>query len=66
MSRQLITPTEAAKRINSSEATLSRWRSQGKGKGPAFYQFGRRYWYDVADLEAFIVANRIETDNVAV
>ena len=63
MDRQLITPTEAAKRLKTTEATLSRWRSWGKG--PVYFKFGRRYWYDVADLEAFIVANRIETDNRA-
>ncbi len=57
MSKKWLTPYEAAKRINSSEATLSRRRSQGKG--PPFYKFGRRYWYDIADLDDYIASHRI-------
>lgn len=38
--------------------TLQDWRL--KGVGPAYTKLGRRVAYDVADLDAFIAAARVE------
>lgn len=42
-----------------SERTLQDWRTKGTG-GPAYIKVGRRVAYDVADLDAFLKANRVE------
>jgi hypothetical protein len=38
--------------------TLQDWRI--KGLGPAYSRLGKRIAYDVADLDAFLAASRIE------
>lgn len=39
--------------------TLQDWRTMRVG-GPAYIKLGKRVAYDVADLDAFIAANRVE------
>lgn len=41
-----------------TERTLQNWRI--KGIGPAYTKLGRRVAYDVADLDAFVAAARVE------
>jgi hypothetical protein len=61
-------PTPASRRISEREAasylgpvrvrTLQAWRMQGVG--PPYSKLGKRVAYDVADLDAFIAAQRVE------
>ena len=46
------TQAEAAERILSTERTLARWRSEGRG--PKFIKIGRRVAYRDQDLEDFL------------
>lgn len=46
-----------------SVRTLQDWRVQGT-TGPAYVKIGRRVAYDVADLDAFLLANRVEPKTV--
>lgn len=58
----------SARRLNEREAaaylgpvsvrTLQDWRVQGVG--PTYSKLGKRVAYDVLDLDAFLVANRVE------
>jgi hypothetical protein len=50
----------AAQILSISASTLRAWRSQGRG--PAYIRAGRRILYRVADLEAFLGANRVDPD----
>lgn len=58
-----ITPDEAAEALGVSTVTLTEWRK--RGIGPAFVRVGAkrgRVLYKVADLEAFLDDNRVETN----
>ncbi len=55
-SHPLLTETEAAALLGLKVATLRRWR--WAGRGPRFLKIGGAVRYDLADLEAFIVASR--------
>lgn len=54
--KKLIREAAAAAYIDSSPATLRKWRHQGRG--PGFVRFGRSIRYDVAELDRFIEAHR--------
>jgi hypothetical protein len=47
---------QAAEFMRLQRKTLENWRSQGRG--PAYVKVGGRVLYPVADLEAFVAANR--------
>lgn len=57
-SKRFYPNDEAADYLGVSRVTLPAWR--GRGMGPAFSRMGRRIVYDIADLEAFAKANRVE------
>ena len=54
--RKLIREAAAAALIDSTPATLRKWRHLGKG--PEFVRFGRSIRYDVAELDRYIEAHR--------
>ena len=47
-----------------SVRTLQDWRVQGVG--PTYSKLGKRVAYDVRDLDAFLLANRVEPKTVRV
>jgi predicted DNA-binding transcriptional regulator AlpA len=49
---ELVTLSEAARRLNRSEATLRWWRH--RGQGPQSFRAGRRVMYRATDLERWI------------
>jgi predicted DNA-binding transcriptional regulator AlpA len=49
---ELVTLREAARRLNTSEATLRWWRHMGQG--PQSFRAGRRVMYRATDLERWI------------
>jgi len=51
-----LDPHGAAAYLNTSRATLARWRVQGGG--PPFIKMGGRIRYDVADLDAWLESRR--------
>ena len=51
---ELLSEKDAAIRCYVSKDTLRKWRAQGKG--PAYLQLGRRFWYRLAAVEAFIAS----------
>lgn len=55
-SPQPLTETEAAVRLGLKVSTLRAWRHQKRG--PAFVRLGRAVRYLVADIEAFLNANK--------
>lgn len=57
--RQRLSEREAAEYLGPvSVRTLQDWRN--RGTGPAYTRLGRRIAYDVADLDAFLAAERVE------
>ena len=57
--RQRLSEREAAAFLGPvSVRTLQDWRA--RRVGPVYTKVGRRVAYDVADLEAFLRANRVE------
>lgn len=52
MSRELLTPTQAAARTRLAPSTLAKLRC--RGGGPPFVKLGARVFYVVADLEAWL------------
>jgi hypothetical protein len=60
--KHAVSEQEAASQfLGVSAATLRAWRSQGRG--PRFARLGRRVVYLITDLEAFLAANRVETES---
>jgi excisionase family DNA binding protein len=51
---------EAAEYLGVAESTMRYWRHQGIG--PKSYRIGRRTFWDVADLDAFVAAQRVRTE----
>jgi hypothetical protein len=64
MAKTLVDEDVAAERISMSVPFLQAGRSKGLiGKGtptPPFYKLGRLVKYDVADLDAWLAARRID------
>jgi hypothetical protein len=60
--RVWLDTTEVAARTRTPEATVRSWRR--RGIGPAFCRVGRRVVYALADVDAFILAGRVETSGV--
>jgi excisionase family DNA binding protein len=54
----LLTPSEAAQWLRSTERTLERWRHEQRG--PAFVRLGRRIGYRRADLNAWVERQKCE------
>lgn len=50
----LLTPEQAGEYLRTHPRTLANWRVSGDG--PAFCRIGRRPFYRLADLDAFINA----------
>jgi hypothetical protein len=48
----LLTPTEAARWLRSSQRSLERWRLEGTG--PVFIRIGRRIGYRLDDLSNWV------------
>jgi hypothetical protein len=54
---ELITATEAGKRLGGiTYGSLAKWRCQ-KSKALPFVKIGRKVYYRVSDIEAFIASN---------
>ena len=60
---QMVDVNEAARRLGFARRTLENWRSLGVG--PKAYRVGRAVRYDVADLEAWIAAQRVPHERTA-
>jgi len=58
-----IRAPDAAKYLGLAESTLAKLR-MGRN-GPAFHKLGRAVVYDRYDLDAWLTAHRIETDEAA-
>jgi hypothetical protein len=56
LAQGLLTPTEAASYIGTTEATL-RWQ-RCRGGGPQFHKDGGRYFYLKDELDAYQAARR--------
>lgn len=56
---RLLDPQEASTCLRVAKQTLARWRCHGQG--PRFVRLGGRIFYDVADLDAFIAANKFHS-----
>ena len=58
--RRRLSEREAATYLGGgmSARSLQDWRCQGVG--PAYAKLGKRVVYDIADLDAFVSANRVE------
>lgn len=54
LERGLLTPTEAAEYIGTSEGTL-RWQ-RCRGGGPAYHKDGGRYFYLRDELDAYLAS----------
>ena len=54
--RTLLIRKEAAEYLRLSHKTLARWA--WAGKGPAFIKAGGKVLYDIADLDAWLRAQR--------
>src|ERR1700737_4092173 len=48
----LVSPEELAERFGINVATLTAWRSQGKG--PSYFKAGRKVWYPRDRVEVWI------------
>lgn len=60
--KELIDPKKLATLLCMSEATLRKWRWEGKG--PRFIKVGRKVAYKSEDIDAFINAqSRISTSD---
>jgi hypothetical protein len=57
--RRLFDPEEASDYLRVARQTLARWRCYGLG--PRFVRIGGRIFYDPADLDAFIAANKFHS-----
>lgn len=56
---QLLTLREAAEYLRRSEGTLRYWRY--RNEGPASFSQGRRVFYEKADLDAWLAAEKART-----
>jgi len=61
--RRLHDPHEASSYLRVARQTLARWRCHGLG--PPFVRIGGRIFYDRADLDAFIDANKFQSTSAA-
>src|SRR5260370_37940058 len=57
----LLSPQEVSQVTGIAVATLDTWRC--RRIGPQFIKLGRKIWYRLLDLEAWIKQNRQETHN---
>ncbi len=58
--RVLLDTPKAAEVLGIAGQTLHQWRMASKG--PKYFKFGRRVLYDLADLEEWIEACRIDPE----
>ncbi len=58
-----LRPPEAAKYLGIAESTLAKRRM--RCEAPAFHKLGRAVVYDRSDLDAWLAAHRVETNEVA-
>lgn len=52
-----LTTREAADQLRVSQDTMRRWRREGGG--PEYLKIGGRYYYEQADLDAYIKASKV-------
>ena len=57
--KRLFDPEEASAYLQIAKQTLARWRCYGLG--PCFVRIGGKIFYDLADLDAFIAANKFHS-----
>ncbi|HEY8126156.1 MAG TPA: helix-turn-helix domain-containing protein [Methylocystis sp.] len=62
-SRQLVNERRAAEILGLQVKTLQEWRTSGKGC--PFVKIGRAVRYSLADLDAFIVKNTVQSTTEA-
>ena len=53
----LLTPAQAGEYLRTNPRTLANWRV--RGAGPAYCRVGRRPFYRLEELDAFIEAGRV-------
>ena len=61
--KHLITPEQAAKRLNVSIRTLAKWRSLGFPSIP-YTKIGRCVRYNPTDLDQFLTKHTINSEEV--
>ena len=59
--RPTVDKVGASEILGCAPRTLDNWRSQGRG--PRFVRVGRLIRYRIADLDAYLEANKVETHN---
>lgn len=59
MTKSRVNTKDAATILGLSAGTLEVWRCHGRG--PRYKKIGRRVFYDIEDLEAFVNAYTVET-----
>lgn len=62
--KEILRVVEAAKILNVSHKTLTKWRYQGRG--PAFVKEGRYVRYLLEDLYSFMQLNRVSFNNTEI
>lgn len=61
---EMVDTRKVAEILGMPEATIRYWRSTGTG--PKWIKMGRRVWYDVVDVHAYIDASRVVTSQANV
>ncbi len=61
--KKMLSPREIEQEYGIHRKMLAYWRNEGAG--PAYTTFGRRIYYERADVEEFIAAGRIQTSGYA-
>ena len=59
--RVLLKTGQAAHLLGIAEQTLHQWRIASKG--PKYFKFGNRVLYDLADIEAWLEAHKIDPES---
>lgn len=54
-----MSPADAATYLAVPAGTLANWRCDGRTEGPAYVKVGAKVVYRVADLDAWLLKNRV-------
>jgi predicted DNA-binding transcriptional regulator AlpA len=57
-----LSPEDLSHLTGVAQATLANWRSTNQG--PAYFRFGRKVWYHLADVEEWMSSQRRNTNGV--
>jgi len=59
MQNELLNTLEAAEKLRLSKGTLEVWRHLGRG--PKYLKIGRRVYYSITDLNAYVESSKVDT-----